>query len=135
MNECIPAILVGNNAPFVAHSLKSLGVADGPVRGLPCAGPLGPAFPIAKGESDTLTAGHQAAMRPRCAAAGEAAVIIGIVMIAPRALGKRGTLGGWHTAPALTDPFWVSIAGAAAVLGSHGSSVGRFRLLGIRHDL
>ena len=46
MNECLPAIPVGNNAPFVAHSLKVLGGAVGPVRGLPCAGPFGgPAIP------------------------------------------------------------------------------------------
>ena len=51
MNECIPAIPVGNNAPFVAYFLKNLGLADGYVRGLPVPAHLGPAIPIANGRA------------------------------------------------------------------------------------
>ena len=54
MNECIPAIPVGNNAPFVAYFLKNLGVADGCVRGLPVPAHLGPAIPIANGRATFL---------------------------------------------------------------------------------
>ena len=54
MDECIPAIPVGNNAPFVAYSRKNLGVADGCVRGLPVPARLGPAIPNAIGRAAFL---------------------------------------------------------------------------------